>query len=509
METLSRSRRWWRMAAACGLLLLVGLAAVVPAQADAVVRGFYFYSPDCPHCQAVAREVLPGLQQRFGSRLELRLFDVREPHNYAVLVALEARYGVQESGLPEAFIGSDVLVGEEAMRSGLAALIEKHLAAGGTDFPTSDVPVAMPTPAPRPTATPQVVVNVVYFFKRGCRECDRTAYDLNYLQAQFPNLRVTAFDIAEQGALNEALAQRIGLPASKRLVTPAVFVGDRALVGSDVTLPKLQALIEAYRDTGAPAIWEGLETGGASQSIIERFRSFGPLTVVGAGLIDGLNPCAFATIIFFISYLAFMNRSRREILAVGTAFTVGVFATYLLVGLGALRFVQALAGIEVAGRVIYGLMGVLCLAFAGVSVYDAWQARRGKPEEMQLRLPRFLRQRVHRVIRENSSSSAFIGLAGLSGLVVSLLELACTGQVYLPTILFVLGVPQLRLHAVSYLVLYNLVFILPLVLVFVVAALGTSSARLAGLVQKHTGTIKLLTAAVFALLGIWLLSTLL
>jgi len=186
-----------------------------------------------------------------------------------------------------------------------------------------------------------------------------------------------------------------------------------------------------------------------------------------------------------------------------------VFATYLLVGLGALRFIQALSGIQVAGRVIYGLMGAACLVFAGLSVRDAWQAQHGKPEAMQLRLPRFLQKRVHQVIREHSSRSAFVGVAAVTGMVVSLLELACTGQVYLPTILFVLGVPQLRLHAVSYLVLYNLVFVVPLIIVFVVAALGTSSARLSGVVQKHTSTIKLLTALIFALLGAWLLVTVL
>jgi len=194
---------------------------------------------------------------------------------------------------------------------------------------------------------------------------------------------------------------------------------------------------------------------------------------------------------------------------VGAAFTLGVFLTYLLVGLGALKFVQALAGVSVLGRAIYGLTAVLCIGFAGVSVHDAWQAYHGKPEAMQMRLPRALRQRVHRVIRENGAAPAFVGIALVTGFVVSLIELACTGQVYLPTILFVLGEPQLRLHAISYLVLYNLVFVLPLVVVFVVAALGTSSTRLATVVQRHTGTIKLLTAAVFALLGAWMLTTVL
>jgi hypothetical protein len=47
-------------------------------------------------------------------------------------------------------------------------------------------------------------------------------------------------------------------------------------------------------------------------------------------------------------------------------------------------------------------------------------------------------------------------------LIVSVLELACTGQVYLPTISFVVGIPEMRASAIAYLVMYNLVFILPL-----------------------------------------------
>ena len=502
--------KWQRIALALVLAGLSWFGVQLPARADGVVRGFYFFSADCSHCQAVAKDVLPGIQSRFGAQLELRFFDIREPANLKVLEALEARYGVSNPGVPEAFIGQDVLVGEDAMRTNLAGTIEKYLAAGGVDFPTGDmpVPVAEVSPTAEPT-TSAPVMNLVYFYKGGCQECERAKYVLDTLSKQYPSLQVLSLDIAQRADLNEALAERIGLPVSKRLVTPAIFIGDDALVGNEVTLPRLQALLDHYREAGAPPIWQQVQTQAARETIAQRFRSFGPLTVVGAGLIDGINPCAFATVVFFISYLAFLGRRRREILAVGAAFTLGVFLTYLLVGLGALKFVQALAGVSVLGRAIYGLTAVLCIGFAGVSVHDAWQAYHGKPEAMQMRLPRALRQRVHRVIRENGAAPAFVGIALVTGFVVSLIELACTGQVYLPTILFVLGEPQLRLHAISYLVLYNLVFVLPLVVVFVVAALGTSSTRLATVVQRHTGTIKLLTAAVFALLGAWMLTTVL
>ncbi|MGF1655598.1 MAG: hypothetical protein ACFCU3_01325 [Verrucomicrobiales bacterium] len=54
--------------------------------------------------------------------------------------------------------------------------------------------------------------------------------------------------------------------------------------------------------------------------------------VVAAGLLDGLNPCAFATIIFLLSYLQVARKSGREILQIGVAYILGVFCTYFALG---------------------------------------------------------------------------------------------------------------------------------------------------------------------------------
>lgn len=83
-----------------------------------------------------------------------------------------------------------------------------------------------------------------------------------------------------------------------------------------------------------------------------------------------------------------------------------------------------------------------------------------------------------------------------------------TGQVYLPTIIFVLGVPELQSRAALYLVLYNLLFVLPLVVVFVLAYLGTTSQQLGQFINRRAATIKLLTAGLFILLAGWLIITL-
>src|SRR5512137_1924528 len=63
------------------LALLLCFAALAPVRAEGVVRGLYFYSPTCSHCQAIAKEVLPAIQERFGSKLEWRMFAVSQPQN--------------------------------------------------------------------------------------------------------------------------------------------------------------------------------------------------------------------------------------------------------------------------------------------------------------------------------------------------------------------------------------------------------------------------------------------
>jgi hypothetical protein len=127
---------------------------------------------------------------------------------------------------------------------------------------------------------------------------------------------------------------------------------------------------------------------------------------------------------------------------------------------------------------------------------------------MKLKLPTRMRRWSNRIIREGANVRAIAGVAFVTGIVVSLIELACTGQVYLPTIIFVLGVPEMRARAMTYLVLYNILFVLPLVTVFLLAYWGTTSHRLGQFVNRRTGTIKLATAGLFVLLAVWMVSLL-
>ena len=231
--------------------------------------------------------------------------------------------------------------------------------------------------------------------------------------ALLPQLVVERFAIeeAENKALNEWLGERYGVPEEKRLSTPMVFVGQDVLLGEEAILDNLLPAVARYAQSGAPRTWDEFDPAAGEEGILARFRSLGALTVLGAGLIDGLNPCAFATLVFFISYMAFTGRRGREILLVGLAFTLGVFLTYLLVGVGLLQVVQSLGILSSLGRWVYLVTALLCAILAALTIRDLARARRGKPGEMTLKLPLSLRKRINKVIREGSQIRAFVAVA--------------------------------------------------------------------------------------------------
>jgi len=484
-------------------------------QADEpVVRLLFFYSYDCEHCQVVIDEVLPPLQEKYGAQLEMQSIEISAPDNYQWLLNMETAYQIppDKVSIPEVFVGDTALIGEAEIRDQLDETIASYLAAGGVDYP----PRSGPTPAPTGDAP---LIHLAYFYQTGCRECDRAELDLRYIQERYP-LVVAEFDVREHSALSEWLGEQAGVLEDKRLTAPAVFVGHdavsshdvTALIGQEINARSLEALVGKYADTGAPPTWDDFDPAAVEQSsvgIVERFKSLGVFTVVFAGLIDGLNPCAFATIVFFISYLAFVGRQQREVLAVGVAFTLGVFLTYLGVGVGLLKFMASLPFLSTVSRWVYGLTAALCLFLAAFSLNDWWQARQGKPEDMRLKLPLRLRRWINRVIREGAGLRAFVPASFFTGVVISVIELACTGQVYLPTIIFVLGVPGLQARAGLHLVLYNLMFVLPLVVIFLLAYFGTTSQQLGQLINRRAATIKLATAGLFVLLAAWLVIALL
>ncbi|MCX7834904.1 MAG: hypothetical protein N2450_02385 [bacterium] len=224
-------------------------------------------------------------------------------------------------------------------------------------------------------------------------------------------------------------------------------------------------------------------------------------TLISAGLLDGINPCAFSTIIFFLSFLTYIGSNRRQILTVGISFCLAVFCTYLLLGIGAFGILTQLKTFQLISEIIYWITAVLLGLLILLTIRDLWTWLNGAPpSDAILQLPNGLKKKIHQVIKENlTTKGLFIG-AVLIGFLVSLFESICTGQVYLPTIVILLNDPLLSSQAWLYLILYNLMFIVPLLIVFVLAYNGVSSQRFSVWVRDHYGWVKFALLLLFCML---------
>jgi hypothetical protein len=199
------------------------------------------------------------------------------------------------------------------------------------------------------------------------------------------------------------------------------------------------------------------------------------------------------------------KRSKNEIIAVCLAFTLSVFLTYLAIGLflyKLIAMINASGGwFLVVADCIYYLAFLLCVVCAVLSLRDAWLLFRGRSaEEMTLQLPAAFKKRINVAMAKGVRARWLMVGVFVAGVTVSFFEAACTGQVYLPTIIALVKMDFLQ--SLLLLVWYNFLFVLPLLIVFGLVLVGVTSAQLAGFFKKNVAWTKLALGVVFVVMAL-------
>lgn len=255
------------------------------------------------------------------------------------------------------------------------------------------------------------------------------------------------------------------------------------------------------------------EVAASRKSIVSDFSKFNFAMIGFAGLFDGINPCAFSVLVFFISFLTLRGYKKRQIAVTGISFIASVFLTYILLGVGLFSVFKTLSYFELISEIIYIFIAVLVLILGVVSLWDYFVFRRtGNFDSVKLKLPFQVKTRIQNAIRSEYRDSinsrnliilVFIGFA--CGFLVSILESICTGQIYIPVITYIFQNTQMRLRAFLWLAIYNLFFVLPLIAVLIMALYGFNSDNFQNFMRKNYSLIKIVTALLFFFLGSLLL----
>ncbi len=214
---------------------------------------------------------------------------------------------------------------------------------------------------------------------------------------------------------------------------------------------------------------------------------FLPILVLAA-LADSVNPCAFSILLITIAFLFSMGKSRREIFKIGGSYIAGIFAIYVLIGLGILQALHLFNTPHFMAKV----GATILILFGGINLVNEFFPS----FPIKLRIPKGTHAMMAKFMNKGSALTAFV-LGGLVGLC----EFPCTGGPYLAVLGFLHDQSKYIL-GLGYLALYNLIFISPLVVILLVA----SDSFLLGKVEKwkkeNMRNIRLYGGIAMVLLGI-------
>ena len=304
-------------------------------------------------------------------------------------------------------------------------------------------------------------VTLDYFFQQGCEECARVnALVLPMLAERFPGeYELRRHDLNEEANYLKLVEYQERLNVASDDAVCMIVDGSRYLGGF------------AEIDRGLPEAMERarrLPAGSASpadappdrERLHRRAEAFTIGAILTAGLLDGFNPCVFTTLIFFMSLLSLSRIRGGRLLAVGGVYCLACFCTYVALGFGLFHILKLFSGYQVMRLGIETVLIALLLLFAFLSFRDAWRFRRsGKSGAVALQLPERIRNRIHAVMRSGLKFHYLLAGAFTVGVLVTVLESVCTGQVYLPALVLMSREFGAGSRWFGYLLLYNLMFI--------------------------------------------------
>jgi cytochrome c biogenesis protein CcdA len=360
--------------------------------------------------------------------------------------------------------------------------------------------------------------NVTVFFNEACQDCGhlvKEKYPVLFGEYGYSlDLRDYINERENRGILNE-FNQQWGVPFELQSHIEA-FVGDRLLIGGHVPEETMRYVLEntdvydrllIYQDKmhgeetdykvwdfegeiKTYAIDEPITTYFQEQDsahgkakMLPKSRSFWGLfaVITGSAFLDGLNPCAFAVLLFFIAFLYTIKRTKASIWKMGLTYIFAIYLAYFLIGIGlAQAFIISGAPHLMAkiGAYLVIVLGVIQLLGA---IYPKFPIR--------LRIPLDTKATLEKWLYKATLPASFIG-----GFIVGLCTFPCSGGIYV-AIIGLLASSQTYLTGLGWMVWYNLIFVLPLIIMLLLS----SSARATDHLQRWERSSAKLTKIIIGL----------
>jgi cytochrome c biogenesis protein CcdA len=289
---------------------------------------------------------------------------------------------------------------------------------------------------------------VYYFYGEGDSRSEMAGIFLEELQSKYSSLNINKFEVYYDKTNLKLLQDYFDayqVPMEKQGV-PIIFLAQSYFVGERPITEYLENAVISNEDLSCPSLKEkgalGIIGEKSPKHLIETLTFF---TITGAAIVDSLDSCALAILLILLGILLIIEK-RKKLLKGGISFIAGIYAAYFFLG-------TKMLGAFTKGYYFHKIVGGLAIILGLTIVWYLWK---GKIFFREIQEKKGLRK----AIKEMSSPAAIF----LIGFTLSLFGFSLVRK-YFSVISGLAAEKITRWAAMPLLLYYNLIFILPLILV--------------------------------------------
>jgi glutaredoxin len=329
-------------------------------------------------------------------------------------------------------------------------------------------------------------VCLYFFYSTACPHCLEVKDFLSEMKGKYPTLAIKSHDARLNMDLYNSILSAYNVPECDYGQIPIVFIAGNCCIGSKKCIATLEDEIKR-------CLREGCEC------LVVKEPSALKLTLLGVGClaaVDAVNVCALAVMVILItSVLTRFPEQRRKMLYTGLTFICALFTAYFITGLFlvlGIKSISAVSALQTSG--IYKLFGWVAIILGVLNLKDFFKYGGGG---FKLEVPESWRPRMKRIIASTTSPAG----AFIVGLLVSMFLIPCIIGPYFVAGGLLSGLTVGR--AIPWLLLYNVVFILPMLIIVLVIYAGFAAIKdIEAWRERNIRKLHLVAGSILSLVGL-------
>lgn len=331
---------------------------------------------------------------------------------------------------------------------------------------------------------------IIFYASDSCYNCK----EVKIMLSKYDNINVILKTIESEENYKEL--QKVATYFNKDAMVPSILIGDKFLVGADI--------IDSFDDTLNKKLgdkYELLDVSTIEVNIAkineENYNNISFFVIMLSGLIDGINPCALSMLILLIGIVT--KTDKKNVIYVGASYASGTFLAYFFIGLNIFKVMEIAS--KISWLIIVMYISIICMSLFIIylNTKDFINIKKGKVENIKNQLSNNQKSKIYKYINKLTDSKHIVFYGFVLGIILTLLEFTCTGQVYIPTLSYMINSGEGVLPYI-YLFAYNIMFIMPLIIVCIVTYITKETNKVMNLLYDKLGYIKLITNLIYVII---------